>query len=736
MKKFLLTTLILPAVFLELSGQCLTITCPSNISVNNDAGICGAVVSYSTPGFTNTCSGPVNDTFFYSGAMQTYVVPAGVTTLTIQTYGAQGGANWVNNVNYGGYSQADFAVTPGETLYIFVGGQPNSITGGFNGGGNGEGAGQGGGGASDVRQAGTTLNDRIIVGGGGGGAGYWSNTHVVGGVGGGLTGGNGYRDPDFATNPGGRGATQTSGGTDGTCVSFNNPSCAGSFGVGGAPSGCGCEGYGGGGGWYGGAGSGNCRGGGGGSGYILPTASNPTMTSGIRAGNGLVVISYNGPSTTTMTQTAGLASGSNFPVGVTTNTFTASDAFGNSATCSFTVTVADTEAPVITSVPSNISVNNDAGQCGANVSWTAPVITDNCSATFTQSHNSGDFFPTGNTTVTYTATDGTNTTTASFTVTVTDAEAPVISPLSPVSVNNDAGQCGANVSWTAPVITDNCSATFTQSHNSGDFFPVGNTTVTYTATDGTNTTTASFTVTVTDAEAPVISGCSSNITTCPGTVIFTGTPAATDNCSATVSQISGPSSGDSLSAGIYNVSYVAMDPSGNTDTCGFVITVNPKPVVSLNLASTFICVDDASMTLSGGSPTGGIWSGNGVSGSVFDPSAAGAGFQAITYLYTDTNGCEAAATDTIEVNVCAGITENGIQQFSMFPNPASGSFFITTLKAGTMEIIAVDGKILKSEVITMNKQEINLSGVADGTYLVRFTTTRGEVSTGKLVIRK
>src|ERR1041385_3267556 len=162
MKKSLLTTLMLPCFFLKLSSQCLTLRCPSPVSVNNDPGFCGAVVNYNAPVATSTCVVSQRDTFFYSGAMQTYVVPAGVTTLTIEAWGAQGGANWVNNVNFGGYSKADFPVTPGETLYIFVGQQPNGTTGGFNGGGNGEGAGQGGGGGSDVRQSGTALSNRII----------------------------------------------------------------------------------------------------------------------------------------------------------------------------------------------------------------------------------------------------------------------------------------------------------------------------------------------------------------------------------------------------------------------------------------------------------------------------------------------------------------------------------------------------------------------------------------------
>ncbi|MBE0638103.1 MAG: hypothetical protein IH598_06275, partial [Bacteroidales bacterium] len=231
------------------------------------------------------------ETFNYTGAVQTWTVPAGVTSVTIEAWGAQGGANWVNNNNYGGYASGILSVTPGQDLNIFVGQQPSGINGGWNGGGNGESLGQGGGGASDIRVNGLTLNDRVIVAGGGGGAGYWSNLHVVGGQGGGLVGGNGYREP---AEPGGLGGTQTSGGASGTCASLNNPLTAGSFGQGGSPNNCGCEGYGGGGGWYGGAGSGNCRGGGGGSSYI-DGVTNGTTTAGLRSGNGLITITYGNP---------------------------------------------------------------------------------------------------------------------------------------------------------------------------------------------------------------------------------------------------------------------------------------------------------------------------------------------------------------------------------------------------------------------------------------------------------
>ena len=76
--------------------------------------------------------------------------------------------------------------------------------------------------------------------------------------------------------------------------------------------------------------------------------------------------------------TSSHSSGSSFAVGTTTVTYTAQDAAGNTTTASFTITVTDNENPVIAGNPGNLSANNDAGICGAAVTWTAPTATDNC----------------------------------------------------------------------------------------------------------------------------------------------------------------------------------------------------------------------------------------------------------------------------------------------------------------------------------------------------------------------
>lgn len=160
-------------------------------------------------------------------------------------------------------------------------------------------------------------------------------------------------------------------------------------------------------------------------------------------------------------QTSGLGSGATFPLGSTTESYTATDAAGNTASCSFTVTVSDTEDPVI-SCPASISVNNDAGICGALVAYTVPQGIDNCpgaSTAQTSGLGSGSTFPVGSSTESFTVTDAAgNTASCSFTVTVTDNEAPAITCPADISVNSDAGLCGAVVSFGLPAVSDNCAS--------------------------------------------------------------------------------------------------------------------------------------------------------------------------------------------------------------------------------------------------------------------------------------
>ncbi len=208
-------------------------------------------------------------------------------------------------------------------------------------------------------------------------------------------------------------------------------------------------------------------------------------------------------------QASGLTTGSAFPVGVTTNTFVISDASGNTASCSFTVTVNDTEAPTI-SCPADASLGNQSGLCSANLEYSI-TSSDNCSeATLEQTEGlaSASAFPVGITTNTFVITDaGGNTASCSFTVTVSDTEAPTIFCPADASIENQTGLCSANFEYSI-TSSDNCSeATLAQTEGlaSASAFPVGVTTNTFVITDASgNTASCSFTVTVSDTEAPVV----------------------------------------------------------------------------------------------------------------------------------------------------------------------------------------------------------------------------------------
>ena len=127
--------------------------------------------------------------FDFTGTHQTYVVPPGICRLQIEVVGAAGGPQGTAGTPGPGAREiSTFAVTPGDSLLVYVGGQGGEAVGstpgagGWNGGGAGGSAfgerggragkaGSGGGGATDIRQGGSGLADRILVAAGGSAAG-------------------------------------------------------------------------------------------------------------------------------------------------------------------------------------------------------------------------------------------------------------------------------------------------------------------------------------------------------------------------------------------------------------------------------------------------------------------------------------------------------------------------------------------------------------------------------------
>jgi phage tail protein X len=194
----------------------------------------------------------------------------------------------------------------------------------------------------------------------------------------------------------------------------------------------------------------------------------------------------------------------------------------------------DTQAPTFTNKPLDITLTADCRSNKAVASWTNPSATDNCStATVTSSHISGASFGVGTTIVTFTATDAKgNSATCTFKVIVnaaSDVQAPVFTNCPTNIVKDVTGMTGTcwTITWTAPTATDNCSTpSVSSNYNSGYCFPVGVTTVIYSATDAKgNIGKCSFTVTIKKSISCTVSGntisksCANNIPVVAGAAL-------------------------------------------------------------------------------------------------------------------------------------------------------------------------------------------------------------------------
>ncbi len=280
-----------------------------------------------------------------------------------------------------------------------------------------------------------------------------------------------------------------------------------------------------------------------------------------------------------------IASGTAFPVGVSTVTVTALDVSGNSSSVDFTVTVNDTEKPAI-KAPYLVSVPNDAGQCGAVITNIGtPLTNDNCGVASVSNDHPSSFYPVGTTIVTWTVTDihGNVTDTAKQKVRVIDNELPTIS-VTNISVNNDAGTCGANIILTTPVTNDNCGvASITNDHPSV-FFPVGVTNVIWTVTDNNGwTKTAVQIITVTDTELPTITVTNISVNNNPGICganITLAIPVTNDNCG--VASVTNDHPSTLFPVGTTSVIWTVTDTHGLTKTAVQTVSVLDKTAPVIN----------------------------------------------------------------------------------------------------------------------------------------------------------
>ncbi|MDP2388418.1 MAG: T9SS type A sorting domain-containing protein [Bacteroidota bacterium] len=247
----------------------------------------------------------------------------------------------------------------------------------------------------------------------------------------------------------------------------------------------------------------------------------------------------------------------------------------------------------------------------------------------------------------------------------------------------------------------------------------------------------SDTITVVVNSLPVVN-LGTDSTQCGGSIVLdAGTFSSYTWSNSDVTQTTSVST-----SGAYNVVVTDMNGCENSDTV--TITINTPPTAGLSLAFTTACVNNAPLGLSGGTPTGGNYSGTGVTGTDFDPAAAGSGTHIISYIYADANGCSDTATQSVTVDPCIGLKETFAgMELSVFPNPSNGIFSIELngVHADLVNYTVTDarGRIVKTSSVDTRKNAIatslDLSDFDNGVYFLLLNSGNSN-KTIKLVLNK
>ena len=302
----------------------------------------------------------------------------------------------------------------------------------------------------------------------------------------------------------------------------------------------------------------------------------------------------------------------------------------------------------------------------------------------------------------------------------TGATASAIAAGSYTCTVTDANSCSATQSF---VITQP-AALMAMSSSTAILCNGGSSTVTVNAMDGTApyTGTGAFTASAGTYSYPVTdaNGCSTSTSgTITEPVAITGIQSPSI-CFGENYQV-GTSTYTTF--GTYTDILTAFNGCDSTVTTN--LTVNSLPSLSVAAADTNVCVSSSAVSLTA-TPIGGTWSGAGIVGSTFLPSAAGVGTHIIIYTYTDINACSNTAEITMVVSSCTGINEvSNTASFTVYPNPTNSTLTINTKAIySSIQIVNTLGQL----IFTKEKStSLNVSSLPSGIYFIQLLDNKGSI---------
>jgi len=200
-----------------------------------------------------------------------------------------------------------------------------------------------------------------------------------------------------------------------------------------------------------------------------------------------------------------------------------------------------------------------------------------------------------------------------------------------------------------------------------------------------------------------------------------------------------------------------MNGSANATSVATVVTVNLNPTVSLNTLNSVVYKTSSPISLLG-NPSGGIYSGETVSGSIFTPANATLGKKTISYKYTNLQGCSSSATQTTIVadtvgNVCstydtlkikvhftAGLYANTTNTIKFYPNPTKDVFFVDNgnyqvMSGYSIKIVSLTGAVVYNQPITSQQVQISMNQFgAKGLYIAQIIDPNNAIVDSKKIV--
>jgi hypothetical protein len=422
-----------------------------------------------------------------------------------------------------------------------------------------------------------------------------------------------------------------------------------------------------------------------------------------------------GPNSYTQTdaQNPTLASSTTAMAGVYTVTVT--NVAGCTATATTSVSVTQTPAPVASNTGpycpgATIQLNSAGGS--ATDDWAGPngyVQNDQQNPTIPGATVAMDGV------YTVTSTNGSCSSTSTTTVIVVNIASATATNTgaycSGETISLDAIAGATDYAWTGPL--GFTSGIQNPGIPAADVTMAGVYSVTVTFAGGCTSSATTTVVVNPNPAAPVITP-SGPVVFCSGNSVTLTSSYATGNVWST----SATSAGIAVnSSGTYIVTFT--DVNGCSSSASQAVTVNPLPTVTQSALGT-ACVTYPPITLTGGAPAGGAYSGTAVSGGQFDPALAGTGTFVITYTYTDGNGCTNTATSNLQVLPCTGLPGNTGTTISIYPNPAEQFVYITGLENKLYEFALINtlGQTIQNGQL-FGDGLIDLAPVASGTYYLK-----------------